>query len=82
MSFNHILTYTQLSLQNEAYSGLLRFHFNNGHERLSENIQVKSSTTALELVPELLQRFLPQLGGMEVPTTHHSYIALMQGESE
>ena len=49
---------------------------------VSESIQVKSSTTALELVPELLQQFLPQLGSMEVPPTHHSYIVLMQGESE
>ena len=49
---------------------------------VSEGIQVKSSTTTLELVPELLQQFLPQLGSMEVTPTHHSYIVLMQGESK
>ena len=49
---------------------------------VSESIQVKSSTTTLELVPELLRQFLPQLSSMEVPPTHHSYIVLMQGESK
>lgn len=66
------------------YSGLLKFNYNNGQEHVSENIHVHSTTTTEELIPELLHRFLPNLESRidAVEGSHHTYIALVQGESK
>ena len=66
------------------YSGLLKFNYFNGREDVSENIHVHSSTTTEQLIPQLLNRFLPSLESRidAVEGTHHTYIALVQGESE
>ena len=66
------------------YSGLLKFNYFNGQEDVSENIHVNSTTTAGDLIPELLNRFLPSLESRldALEGSHHTYIALVQGDSK
>lgn len=51
---------------------------------MSVNIHVSSVTTAEDLIPELLNRFLPSLESRldALEGSHHTYIALVQGDSE
>ena len=70
--------------QEQVYSGLLKFNYFNGQEDVSENIHVNSATTAGDLIPELLNRFLPSLESRldALEGSHHTYIALVQGDSK
>jgi hypothetical protein len=67
-----------------VYSGLLKFNYFNGQEDVSENVHVNSATTAGDLIPELLNRFLPSLESRldALEGSHHTYIALVQGDSK
>ena len=66
------------------FSGLLKFNYFNGQEDVTENVHVHNTTTTEELIPELLNRFLPSLESRidVLEGSHHTYIALVQGESE
>ena len=66
------------------YSGLLKFNYFNGQEEMSENVHVNNATTAEDLIPELLNRFLPSLESRldALEGSHHTYIALVQGNSK
>lgn len=69
-------------MQEQVYSGLLKFNYFNGREDVSENIHVHNATTAEDLIPELLNRFLPSLESRidALEGSHRTYIALVQGE--
>lgn len=71
-------------IQEQVYSGLLKFNYFNGQEDVSENVHVNSATTAGDLIPELLNRFLPSLESRldALEGSHHTYIALVQGDSK
>lgn len=74
-----------LHLANEdlSYSGLLIFHYHNGYQLLSENVKVRNSYKASDLIPILLRRFLPQYEFMSVSSeVNNSYIALTQNGTE
>lgn len=66
------------------YSGLLKFHYFNGQEDANENVHVSSTVSAGDLIPELLNRFLPSLESRldALEGSHHTYIALVQGDSK
>ena len=70
-------------LQEEVYSGLLRFHYSDGIENFTENVHVTSSSTVSELLPELITRFLPHEYQLDaVDGTQPSSVALLQGQSK
>lgn len=61
----------------------MKFHYSDGLESFSENIPVQTSTTVLELLPELITQFLPHEYQLDaVDGTQPSSIALVQGQSE
>lgn len=66
------------------FSGLLKFNYFNGQEDVSENVHVHSTTTTGDLIPELLNRFLPSLESRidALEGSHDTFIALVQGESK
>lgn len=72
------------SFQDQVFSGLLRFHYHNGLTTVTEDVAVRSSTSIAELLPELLQKFLPHLQPIvrNGESHTHSYVALVQGDSE
>lgn len=71
-------------MQEQVFSGLLKFNYFNGQEDISENVHVRSTTTTGDLIPELLNRFLPSLESRidALEGSHDTYIALVQGESK
>ena len=71
------------SLQEDIFSGLLRFHYFDGLENYTENVHVQSSTTASELLPELITTFLPHEHQLDaIDGAQPSHISLVQGQSE
>ena len=71
-------------MQEQVYSGLLKFNYFNGQVDVSENIHVHDTTTTADLIPELLNRFLPGLESHidTLEGSRHPYVALVQGESK
>ena len=72
-------------LQDEVYSGLLRFHHTTtttaggGRVGRGEDVHLRSTTTTEQLLPELAKRFT--LADSSSSSSSHCHIALVQGES-
>ena len=73
-------------LQDEVYSGLLRFHHTTtaaagggGRVGRGEDVHLRSTTTTEQLLPELAKRFT--LANSSSSSSSHCHIALVQGES-
>ena len=81
---HHHHNYYYLShLQDDIYSGVLKFHYSNGLEFVSDHLPVHTTSTVTELLPELITRFLPHQYQLDaVDGNQPSSITLVQGQSE